>query len=68
MSGFQALVVPSVFRISVQPRRWIMTWWWKKQSRTQSLVLVLPPFFLCLTWWTSQADAGWLQPPAHRQC
>jgi hypothetical protein len=22
---------------------------------------------LCRVWWTSQAEAGWLQPPAHRQ-
>ena len=29
---------------------------------TQSLVLVLPPCFLCLTWWTSQAEGRRLQP------
>jgi len=28
----------------------------------------LPPFFLCRTWCTSQAEAGWLQPPDHSQC
>ena len=26
-SGFQAVVVPSLFRTSVQPQRWITTWW-----------------------------------------
>ena len=40
----------------------------EKQSRTQSLALVLPPCFLCLTWCTSHADAGWLQPPATGTC
>ena len=68
LSLFHAVVVPSGFRTSVQPHRWITTWWWKKQSRTHSRVLVLPPFFLCLTWCTSHAEAGWLHPPAHRQC
>ena len=43
-------------------------WWWKKQSKTQSVVLVVPPCFLCLTWCTSQTEAGWLQPPGNRQC
>ncbi len=28
----------------------------------------LPPLALCLTWCTSHAEAGWLQPPGHRQC
>ena len=32
LSGFHAVVVPSGFRTSVQPHRWITTWWWKKQS------------------------------------
>ena len=27
LSGFQAVVVPSGFRTSVQPHRWITTWW-----------------------------------------
>src|ERR1035441_5368034 len=30
--------------------------------------LVWPPRPLCLRWWTSQAAAGWWQPPAHWQC
>ena len=63
LSGFQAVVVPSGFRTRVQPHRWITTWWWKKHSSKQSRVLVLPPSFLCLTWCTSQAEAGWLHPP-----
>src|SRR6184192_839542 len=66
LSLFHAVVVPSGFSTRVQPHRWIAIWWWKLQSRTQSLVLVLPPCFLCLTWCTSHADAGWLQPPDHR--
>src|SRR6202162_6024397 len=65
-SLFQALVVPSGFRTRVQPQRWITTWWWNVHSRTQSLVLVGPPSALCLTCGTSQAAAGWWQPPAHR--
>jgi hypothetical protein len=64
---FHAVVVPSGFSTRVQPQRWITTWWWKEQSRTQSLALVFPPWALCLTWWTSQAAAGWLHPPAQRQ-
>jgi hypothetical protein len=40
--GLQAVVVPSGFRATVQPRRWITTWWWKVQYRPQSLTLVLP--------------------------
>src|SRR5437879_1685527 len=66
LSLFHAVVVPSGFRARIQPHRWIAIWWWKKPSRSQSLVLVLPPCFLCLTWCTSHADAGWLHPPAHR--
>ena len=31
-------------------------------------VTVLPPLALCFVWCTSHADAGWLHPPAHRQC
>ena len=40
MSLFQAVVVPSGLTVRVQPRRWIMTWWWKKHSRTQPVTLV----------------------------
>ena len=27
LSGFHAVVVPSGFRTSVQPHRWMTTWW-----------------------------------------
>ncbi len=40
----------------------------EQHRSTQSLVLVLPPLALCLTWCTSHALVGWLHPPAHRQC
>ena len=53
-----AVVVPSGFRTSVQPHRWITTWWWNQHNRTQSRTLVLPPFFLCLTWCTWHAAGG----------
>jgi hypothetical protein len=48
------VVVPSLFRMRVQPHRWMTTWWWKKQRSTQSVTLVGPPSALCLTWWTWQ--------------
>ena len=64
-SGFHAVVVPSGLSTSVQPHRWITTWWWNEHSRTHSLRLVGPPWALCLTWCTSQAAAGWLQPDPH---
>ena len=67
MSLFQAVVVPSGFRTSVQPCRWIATWWWKLQSSTQSVRLVLPPSALCVAWWTWQAAAGWSHPPGRVQ-
>ena len=28
LSLFQAVVLPSGFRTTVQPLRWISTWWW----------------------------------------
>ncbi len=37
------------------------------QASTQSLTLVFPPCFLCLTWWTSQAAGRRLQPPGQAQ-
>ncbi len=37
LSLFQAVVVPSGFRIRVQPHRWITTWWWNQHKSTQSL-------------------------------
>jgi hypothetical protein len=27
-SGLHAVVVPSALRTSVQPHRWMTTWWW----------------------------------------
>src|SRR2546430_17525765 len=63
---FHALVVPSGLTTRVQPHRWMTTWWWNGQSKTQSLAEVVPPSALCLVWWTWQAPAGWVQPPAHR--
>src|SRR6266852_3533153 len=68
LAGFHAVVVPSGFRTSVQPHRWMTTSWWYQHSKTQSLRLVLPPLALCVTWWTWQAAAGWLHRPAQRQC
>ncbi len=67
LPGFHAVVVPSGFRTSVPPHP-VDDNLVVEQNRTHSRVLVLPPFFLCLTWCTSHAEAGWLQPPAHRQC
>ena len=64
---FQALVVPSGLTTRVQPQWWMTTWWWKGQSKTQSLTDVFPPWALCFVWCT-YAPAGWLQPPAHWQC
>jgi hypothetical protein len=29
-AGFQAVVVPSGFRVRVQPQRWMTTWWWNQ--------------------------------------
>src|SRR5690348_9603296 len=52
---FQAVVVPSGLTTSVQPHRWITTWWWNGHSKTQSLTEVVPPRALCLVWWTWQA-------------
>src|SRR5690348_15677956 len=49
-------------------QRWITIWWWKGHSRTQSVTEVFPPSALCVVWWTWQAPAGWVQPPAHWQC
>ena len=34
LSVFQAVVVPSGFRTSVQPHRWITTWWWNNTENT----------------------------------
>jgi hypothetical protein len=28
LSLFHAVVVPSGFRTTVQPHRWMTTWWW----------------------------------------
>ena len=42
--------------------------WWYWHSSTQSLTLVLPPCFLCLTWWTSQWAGRRWQPPGQAQC
>jgi hypothetical protein len=36
-----------------------------EHSKTQPSRLVSPPLLLCLRWCTSQAEAGWSQPPAH---
>ena len=68
LSLFQAVVVPSGLTTRVQPHRWIITWWWKLHSSTQSLTDVFPPRALCRVWCTSHAQAGWLQPPAYWQC
>src|SRR6185437_16885579 len=65
---FHALVVPSGLTTRVQPCRWITTWWWNQHSRTQSCRDVVPPRALCFVWWTWQAPAGWVHPPAHWQC
>src|SRR6185436_7171185 len=43
-------------------------WWWNGHSKTQSLTDVVPPWALCVVWWTWQAPAGWWQPPADWQC
>jgi len=67
-SLFQAVMVPSGLTTRVQPQRWITTWWWNGHSSTQSFTDVVPPWALCLVWWTWQAPAGWSQPPAHWQC
>jgi hypothetical protein len=39
-----------------------------EQYRAQPSTLVLPPSARWVTWCTSQAEAGWSQPPAQRQC
>ena len=65
---FHALVVPSGLTTRVQPQRWMTIWWWNGHSSTQSLTEVVPPWALCFVWWTWQAPAGWVQPPAHWQC
>src|SRR5690242_19106308 len=65
---FHALVVPSGLTTRVQPHRWITIWWWNGHSSTQSVTEVVPPWALCVVWWTWQAPAGWVQPPAHWQC
>src|SRR6516165_4010672 len=41
--GPYAVVVPSGWRVSCQPQRWMQTSWWNWHNRTQSLALVLPP-------------------------
>ena len=41
--------------------------WWYWHKRTQSVVLVLPPWRLCLTWWTSQWAGRRWQPPGQAQ-
>src|SRR5690242_20773267 len=46
----------------------ITIWWWNGHSSTQSVTDVVPPRALCRVWWTWQAPAGWVQPPAHWQC
>ena len=66
-SGLRAVVVPSGCRATFQPHWWIAMWWWKKQYRAQPSTLVVPPSARWVTWWTSQAEAGWSQPPAQRQ-
>src|SRR6266487_296995 len=43
LSLFHAVVVPSGFSTSVQPHRWITTWWWNQHRSTQSLTDVGPP-------------------------
>jgi hypothetical protein len=68
LSLFHAVVVPSALTTRVQPHRWITTWWWNEQRSTHSFTDVFPPSALCFVWCTSQAPAGWLQPPAHWQC
>ncbi len=35
----------------------------EKQYRVQPSTLVVPPSARRVTWWTSQAEAGWSQPP-----
>jgi hypothetical protein len=67
-SGLRAVVVPSGLRVTVQPHWWMATWWRKKQYNAQLLTLVVPPSARWVTWCTSQAAAGWSQPPAQRQC
>jgi len=57
LSLFQAVVVPSGFSTTVQPLRWISTWWWCVQNRAQSLTEVLPPSALRVRWWTSHPAA-----------
>ena len=67
LSLFHAVVVPSGFSTSVQPLRWIATWWWNVHSSTQSAVLVGPPSALCFrTVHLARRGRAWLHPPAHR--
>ena len=54
LSLFQAVVVPSGFSTTVQPLRWISTWWWWVQNKMQSLTEVLPPSAL----WVSRTRAA----------
>jgi hypothetical protein len=35
----------------------------KEQYNAQPSTLVFPPPARCVTWCTSQAEAGWSQPP-----
>ena len=66
-SGLAARVDPSGRSSNSQPSRWMQMSWWYWQSMTQSVTLVLPPCFLCLTWWTSQLAGRRLQPPGQAQ-
>ena len=59
--SFHAVVVPSGFRMRVQPHRWMTTWWWNGQQHAV-LEDVLPLLALCFVWCTSHA-AGSAQPP-----
>jgi hypothetical protein len=46
------VVVPSGFRIKVQPHRWMTTWWWKKHYAD---------FGIMPTWWRKLlVAAGWV--------
>ena len=66
-SGLLAVVVPSVFRVMVQPHRWIRIRWWNEQRSRQLPRLVVPPWLRGMMWWTWQAAGGVSQPGA-AQC
>src|ERR1022692_439168 len=66
-SGLVAVVVPSGFRVMVQPQRWIRTRWWKEHRGRQLVRLVVPSWLRGMMWWTWQAGGGWSQPGA-AQC